>query len=166
MRRYEVTDAQWDQIKDLMPKSQGAGRPWSDHRRVVNGMMWILHTGAPWRDLPEETYGPWQTVYERFNLWRQNGTLDRMLEQLLVRLDREGRIDWDLWCVDGSSIRASRAAAGAGKKGGPKNPKTTLWAAQEGGLGQKSTWYVTAEAFPSRQKSPQARATSRKASSR
>ena len=43
MKRYELTDAQWHLIKDLMPKAQGAGRPWSDHRRVINGMMWILH---------------------------------------------------------------------------------------------------------------------------
>ena len=166
MKRYELTDAQWHLIADLMPKTRGAGRPWSDHRRVINGMMWILHTGAPWRDLPEATYGPWQTVYERFNTWQRNGTFDRILERLQIRLDKKGQIDWDLWCVDGSSIRASRAAAGAGKRGARMNPKTTLWGAQEVGLGRSSTWYVTAEAFPLQQKSPQDKATNRNPSSR
>ena len=163
MRRYELSDAQWDQIKDLMPKSEGSGRPWKDHRLVLNGMMWILHTGAPWRDLPD-SYGPHQTVYERFNSWRKDGTLDRILERLQIRLDRDGHIDWDLWCVDGSSIRASRAAAGAAKKGIPKSPKTTLWAAREAGLGANSTWYVTAEAFPLPSKSRQDKPTNPKAS--
>ena len=53
MRRYELGDARWDQIKDLMTKSEGSERPWENHRLVLNGMMWILHTGAQWRDLPD-----------------------------------------------------------------------------------------------------------------
>lgn len=148
MRRHELADAQWKLIESLMPVSDGPGRPWKDHRIQINAMMWILRTGAPWRDLPDR-YGPWQTVYDRFNLWRQNGMWDRVLEHLQIRLDREGRIDWDLWCVDGSSIRASRAAAGAGKRGDRKSPRTTLWAAREADLAASSTWFVTARALRS-----------------
>jgi transposase len=110
--------------------------------------MWILRTGAPWRDLPEH-YGPYQTVFHRFNAWRKDGTLDRILERLHLKLDREGRIDWDLWCIDGTNIRATRAAAGAAKKGIPKNPRITRWVAREAGSGPRSTWFVTAEPFPS-----------------
>jgi transposase len=82
---------------------------------VVNGILWILHTGAPWRDLPER-YGPWETVYKRFNRWRADGTWVRIVTSLLDELDDRGQIDHDLWCIDASVIRASRAAAGAKKK--------------------------------------------------
>ena len=97
-------------------RSGKVGRPLSDHRPIVNGILWILHTGAPWRDLPER-YGPWQTVFTRFNGWRRDGTWVRIVTSLLDELDDKGRIDHDLWCIDGSVIRASRAAAGGGKKG-------------------------------------------------
>ena len=142
MRRHELTDEQWDQVKDLLPVNQGRGRRWEDHRRVLDGMLWILRTGAPWRDLPER-YGPWQTVYDRFNRWRKDGTLDRILEALQIRLDRAGRVDWDLWCIDGSSVRASRAAAGAGEKTTHKSRATTRWAARAADSAANCTWLLT-----------------------
>lgn len=91
---------------------------------MLNGMMWILRTGAPWRDLPER-YGAWETVYGRFRQYRRDGVLDRVLERLQLRLNAEGYIDWDLWCVDGTSIRATRAAGGAAKGGARRSPRTT-----------------------------------------
>jgi transposase len=110
-RRHELTDGQWELIKDLFP-AQGRGGRWADHRTAVNGALWRLRTGAPRRDLPAR-YGPWKTVYHRFNAMRRTGLLDRMLEVLQARLNAEGRIDAELWCVDGTVIRAARAAAGA-----------------------------------------------------
>lgn len=149
MKRHELTDEEWELVADLMPTSgPEGGHPWRDHRVMLNAMMWVLRTGAPWRDLPER-FGPWQSAYDRFARFRQDGTLDKILRKLQLRLDREGRIDWDLWCVDGTNVRAARAAAGAAKKGAPTNPKTTRWVAREAGLGPKSTWCVTAEPFPS-----------------
>jgi transposase len=148
MRRHELTDEQWALIEAEFPPNAGTGRPRSKMRRVMNGIFWILRTGAPWRDLPGR-YGRWQTVYHWFNQWRKDGTWDRLLERLQVRLDEEGRIDWDLWCVDGSSIRATRAAVGGGEKGGSTNRPTTLWAAHEAGLGPSCTWLLTARACPS-----------------
>jgi transposase len=121
MHRYDLTDAQWALIEPFFPDRYHhgkAGHPWNDHRPLVNGTLWHLHTGAPWPDVPER-YGPWQTVYDRFNRWRQDGTWARVLDALLLRLDDEGLIDRDLWCVDASVIRASRSAAGAGKKNRP-----------------------------------------------
>jgi transposase len=118
MRRYELTDAQWECIAPFFPDcypGDRPGHPWGGHRRLVNGILWHLHTGAPWRDLPER-YGPWQTVYDRFNRWRRDGTWAKILDALLLRLDEAGLIDRDLWRVDASIIRASRAAAGAKKK--------------------------------------------------
>lgn len=147
MRRYEITDEQWELIADLFPPLVGNGRPFRDHRVMVNAFFWILHTGSPWRDLPER-FGPWQTAFNRFNRWRKDRTFQRVLERLQMRLDSEGRIDWDLWCVDGSNVRAHAAAAGAGKKGGPENPLTTHWVAREAGLGQRSTWSLTVTESP------------------
>lgn len=161
MRRDELTDAQWEQIEDLLPKNGERGGQWKDHRPILNGLFWVLRTGAPWRDLPER-YGPWQTVYDRFCRWRENGLFDRILERLQVRLDAAGRIDWDLWCVDGSSVRAGRDAAGAGKKGATKNPKITLWAAREADSAANCTWLLTAEACPLRPTSPPDSGTSRR----
>ncbi|MGZ3386364.1 MAG: IS5 family transposase [Isosphaeraceae bacterium] len=119
MRRYELSDQKWDRISVLFSQRTRpgkVGRPPSDHRPIVNGILWILHTGAAWRDLPEP-YGPWQTVFTRFNVWRRDGTWVRIVTSLLDELDDKGQLDHDLWCIDGSVIRASRAAAGGGKKG-------------------------------------------------
>lgn len=111
-------------------------------------MFWILRSGAPWRDLPER-YGKWESVYSRFVRYRRDGTLDRILKALRIRLDKDGKIDWDLWCVDGTNVRAARAAAGGGKKGAKESPMTTHWVAQEAGGEASSTWLLTAKAFPS-----------------
>jgi transposase len=161
MRRHELTDEQWDVLKELLPPASSRGRPRSDLREMLNAIFWLLRTGAPWRDLPER-YGPWQTVYEWFSQWRRDGTWDKMLAALQVRLDSEGRIDWDLWCVDGTTVRASRASAGAGKKGALKSPRTTLWAAREADSAQSCTWLLTAEAFRSPSKSRRAKGTNRR----
>jgi transposase len=117
MRRHELSDAQWGLIADLMPRSgrRGSGR-WRDHRQVVNGLMWKLGTGAPWCDLPER-YGPWQTVYERCSRRRREGLFDGLLDRLRLELNAEGLIDLDLWCIDSTSVRASRSAAGERKRG-------------------------------------------------
>src|ERR1700723_3438631 len=120
MARYELTDDEWNLLKGLFPSQQRGGK-WNDHRTTLNGMLWILRSGAPWRDLPER-YGKWKSVYHRFNRWRREGLFDRILKALQIRLDKHGKIDWDLWLVDGSNVRASRAAAGARKRG-PKDAR-------------------------------------------
>jgi transposase len=141
MRRYEVTDDQWRLIEPLIPAAAPTGRRRIEPRTVLNGVLWILRSGSPWRDLPER-YGPWQSIYHRFNSWRRGQVFERILEALQMRLDAEGRIDWDLWCVDGSTIRASRAAAGAGKKGALPSPPTTLWATRAADSAASSTWLL------------------------
>jgi transposase len=125
---YELSDQEWARIAPLFPQKirpGKTGRPPSDHRPIVNGILWVLHTGAPWRDLPERS-GPRQTVFTRFNGWRRDGTWVRIVTSLLDELDDQGQIDHDLWCIDGTVIRASRAAAGAGKKGCNRASATTL----------------------------------------
>ena len=115
MKRHALSDAQWEQIADLMPANDGPGRPWSEHRLMIDGMLWILATGAPWRDLPER-FGPWKTVYERFRRWVREGVWDGILNCLQARRHAAGAIDWELFCIDGSVVRAHKAAAGAEKK--------------------------------------------------
>ena len=112
--RGDLSDKQWRLIAPLLPKQERGGK-WNQHRVTFDGILWVLRTGAPWRDLPDR-YGKWGSVYHRFNRWRKDGTFEKILKALRIRLDKQGLIDWDLWCVDGSSVRASRSAAGASKK--------------------------------------------------
>jgi transposase len=102
-----------------------------DHRRLFNGILWRLHTGAPWRDIPER-YGPWQSIYTRFRRWRRDGVWATVLTRLLEDLERQDRLGHDLWLVDATIVRASRAASGAKhhpdevpRLGGPKAAQLT-----------------------------------------
>jgi transposase len=155
MNRHQLTDEQWTVVEPLIPKKNACvGRPPKDPREMLEGILWIARTGAPWRDLPER-FGPWKTVYDYFRNWRKGGVYDKILAALQIRLDRQGKIDWDLWCIDGSNVRAARCAAGADKKVTSvtkTNRRTTHWAAAAVDTGQNSTWLLTATAFrwPSR----------------
>ncbi len=77
-----LTDAQWARIEVLLPPNGGRGRRWRNHRRVIDGMLWVHTSGASWRDLPEEEFGPWQTVYDRYNRWRKEGLWQQIAELL------------------------------------------------------------------------------------
>jgi transposase len=134
MHRFDLQDWQWALIADLFPSNDGKpGEPWKDHRTVMNGMFHVLHTGCPWRDMPDR-YGKCKTVYDRFNRYRRDGTFDAILQRLRARLDKLGRIDWDFWCFDGTSVRAARAAAGA-----KKTPADRRWATAGAGSGASCT---------------------------
>jgi transposase len=116
-RRHELSGPLWQRIALFFPHPAhhgGRGRPLEDHHRIFNAILWRLHTGAPWRDIPEY-YGPWETVYGRFRRWRRDGTWAQILTFLLEDLEQRGRIGHELWLVDATIIRASRAAAGARK---------------------------------------------------
>jgi transposase len=115
-RRHELTDVQWERLTPLLPPQRPhTGRPANDHRTILNGMLWILRTGAPWRDLPER-YGSWKTVASRFRRWRDAGIWDRILHALQAEAAHDGTLDDTLAIIDGTSIRAHHQAAGA-KKG-------------------------------------------------
>ena len=115
-RRYELSDEQWDLVAGLLPNEvKGFGRPRRDDRTLMNGMFWMLNSGASWRDLPER-YGPWQTVYDRFRHWQKQGVLERIFEQLRLKLDKKGLIAPQTWMIDATIVKAHKAAAGAGKK--------------------------------------------------
>lgn len=116
VRRHELTDEQWERLKPLLPAQKArTGRPATDHRRILNGILWVLGTGAPWRDLPER-YGSWSTVYSRFQRWRQAGIWDSVFAAVQREADAAGELDWGVHYVDGTVVRAHQHAAGA-KKG-------------------------------------------------
>lgn len=123
-QRYEISDADWELVSDLFNSPRRTGRPRVDDRLMLNGVFWVLCSGAAWRDMPER-YGPWSTVYQRFRDWRNQGTFTKMLKRMHVKLNEHGLIDLDTWCIDSTAVKATRAASGAGQKGGRKNQRTT-----------------------------------------
>jgi transposase len=110
-RRHELTDAEWARLAPLLPPRQ-AGKRRQDDRLVIDGSLWKLATGAPWRDLPER-YGPWQSASTRFRRWRRAGGWDRMLAAVQQQAAAAGELDWAAHFVDGTVIRAHQHAAGA-----------------------------------------------------
>ena len=120
MARRRLSHAHCKRIEGLLPPARSGrgrrGRPPVDRRKVLDGILWILRTGAPWRDLPDE-FGAWQTCWRLFDRWNTDGVLVRILQSLQAEAHRAGRLDTELWCIDGTVVRASRAAAGGGKKG-------------------------------------------------
>src|SRR4051794_24696130 len=116
MSRHELTNEQWARLEPLLPPQKPqVGRPAHEHRRIVEGIRWILRTGSPWRDLPE-CFGPSGTVSSRFYRWRIAGVWDRVLAELQRQADEAGELDWNEHFVDGTVVRAHQHAAGA-KKG-------------------------------------------------
>jgi transposase len=109
----ELSDKQWEKIKDLVPegvrRSDGKGRPWRDKREVLDGILWIVRTGAPWKDLPER-YPPYQTCHRRFQQWVESGVFDKVIEALASDLQQRGKIDLSECFIDGSFSLAKRGA--------------------------------------------------------
>jgi transposase len=156
----DLTDEQWQRIKHLVPKSTArTGRPANDRRLMLNGIFWILSAGTRWRQL-DSRFGPYQTVHAYFTRWRRDGVFAKIIAALQVDLDKEGLIDWNLWCIDGSNVRASKSAAGAEKKASTAsrtNRPITRWAAAKVDLAPNSTWLLTATPFRWPSRSPLAR---------
>jgi transposase len=105
MSRYDLTDFEWRVIEPLLP-NKPRGVPRVDDRRVLNGIFWVLRSGAPWRDLPER-YGPRTTCYDRFVRWRKAGVWDRLMDAITVAHDG------DIQMIDSTSVRVHQQAATA-----------------------------------------------------
>ena len=117
MARYDLSEAEWRLIEPLLPdKPRGVARV--DDRRVINGIFYVLRTGSPWRDLPER-YGPYTTVYNRFNRWAKSGVWLKIFETLAAKSPQSMQL------IDSSIIRAHQHAAG-GKKGVRITPSAVL----------------------------------------
>jgi transposase len=120
MERHALSDAQWERLRPLLPPPPtGRGRPRRDDRLIVEGILWRLATGVPWRDLPER-FGSWKTVYSRFRRWQRAGVWEHALAALQAQADATGDLDWAQHFLDGTTVRAHQHAAGAPKGAVPK----------------------------------------------
>ena len=117
MKRHELTDPQWELLTPFFPpRPRRRGGQWRDDRTILNGIFWRLNTGAPWRDLPER-YGPYTTVYNRFNRWSKQG----VWEDVFYALSGSSGVV-STTAVDATHVKAHRSAAGA--KGGTSSKRS------------------------------------------
>lgn len=109
----DLTDTQWEILDELIPepprREDGRGRPWKDRRAVLNGILWILRTGAPWADVPER-YPSYQTCHRRFQQWVRSGVMRGVLEALALDLKTRGALDVKEAFIDGSFAPAKKGA--------------------------------------------------------
>ena len=124
--RYDLTDFEWGVIEPLLPKNRRGRKP-RENRRVLNGIFWVLRTGAPWRDLPER-YGPYTTAYNRFNRWRKAAIWDRLMDAVVKAHD--GKVQM----IDSSIVRVHQHASGVKKR-----VEIVVWAEAAAASPPKST---------------------------
>jgi len=129
-RREELTDEQWAIIEPLIPplprRPDGRGRPWKDNREVLNGILWVLRSGARWKDLPER-FPPYQTCHRRFQRWVRDGTLRRVLETLAEDLRQRGELDLSECFVDGTFVVAKKGGLEWERPSGAKVRSSWRW---------------------------------------
>src|SRR6266542_529605 len=125
----DLTEDHWNVISPILPKdpvrSDGRGRPWSDRRQVMNGILWILRTGAPWKDLPSR-YGKYQTVHRRFQNWVRSGVMERVLLVIAQDLKDRGGLDLRECFIDGTFVPAKKGGAASGRPSAGRAPRSWL----------------------------------------
>ena len=126
----DVTDEQWAVVGSLLEppvrREDGRGRPWRDPRDVFDGVLWILRTGAPWKDLPDR-YPPPATVHRRFQAWVRDGTLEHALAALATDLQERGGIDVSECFVDGTFVGAKKGADAWERPSGARVRSSWRW---------------------------------------
>ena len=126
----DLTDEQWDILKPLIPepprRADGRGRPWKETRDVLNAVLWILRTGAPWQDMPKE-YPPYQTCHRRFQQWNRAGVVARLLQALAQDLKDRGDLDVSECFIDGTFVVAKKGGSGWERPSGAKVRRSWQW---------------------------------------
>ena len=120
----DLTDKQWQRLAELLPAPKPRGRPRRDDREVLNGILWILRTGAPWKDLPKK-YPPYQTCHRRFQSWTKVEVMPMILEWLAHDLHAQGDLDLSECFIDGSFVAAKKGALRSARLSAAKAPR--LW---------------------------------------
>src|SRR3989441_9835659 len=127
----DLTDAQWRILDELIPepirRRDRRGRPWKDRRAVLNGILWVLRTGAPWSDVPER-YPSYQTCHRRFQQWVRSGVMKGVLEALALDLKIRGALDVEEAFIDGTFAPAKKGERESGKQNAAREPKS--WRSQ------------------------------------
>jgi transposase len=126
----DLTDDQWAILQPLIPaprrRPDGRGRPWRDAREVLNGILWILRTGAQWKDLPER-YPPYQTCHRRFQQWVRSGVFERILQALATDLRERGGLDLSECFIDGTFVVAKKGGTVLERPSGAKVRRSWQW---------------------------------------
>ena len=128
-RGVRLSDAQWAQIEPhlpRLPRSTRGGRPWIGQRAVIDGILWVLKTGARWRDLPSEYPSP-ATCWRRLKRWDEDGTWERIWRAFLAELDARGRLHWETAFIDGTFAAAKKGAPTSGLPGAGKAQSAWYW---------------------------------------
>jgi transposase len=126
MRKPFLSDEQWAKIEPLLPKVRSRGRPWAENRRVLEGILWVLKTGARWRDLPKE-YPSASTCWRRLRQWEEQDVWLKIWRQFLSELDQQGRLDWSESFLDGSFAPAKKGATASEKPSAAKARSGWWW---------------------------------------
>jgi transposase len=129
MPKRFLTDEQWKKIEPLLPKNanrRARGRPWADNRRVLEGILWILKTGARWRDLPKE-YPSASTCWRRLKQWDEEGIWLNIWRAFLKELDQQRKLDWSEVFIDGSFAPAKKGASELEKPSAAKVQSGWWW---------------------------------------
>jgi transposase len=127
----DLTDEQWAILKPHIPEEERSpqakrGRPWRDPREVLNAVLWILRTGAPWQDLPDR-YPPYQTCHRRFQRWVRQGVMEAILRILAEDLKERGGLDVRECFIDGTFVVAKKGASGWERPSGAKVRRSWQW---------------------------------------
>jgi len=130
MASGDLTDEQWLVVNKILPpdriRADRRGRPWSDRRTVLNGILWILRTGAPWHDLPTR-YGAYQTVHRRFQGWVRAGVIEQVLLAVAQHLQEAGGLDLKECFVDGTFVPAKKGGVWSARPSGARGPRSWVW---------------------------------------
>ena len=126
----DLTDEQWKIVQPLIPvppkRVDGRGRPRIDDRAILNGIMWIMRTGAQWKDMPDR-YPSYQTCHRRFQEWVKAGAFEEVLKVLARDLKERGDLDLGECFVDGTFVIAKKGAQGWEKPSGAKVRRSWQW---------------------------------------
>lgn len=124
----ELTEPQWRYLEKILPKpeirSDGRGRPWRDPRDVLEGVLWILRSGARWKDLPKDIFPSYQTCHRRFQGWVEDGTIVKILEFLAEDLRDRGKVNLLETYIDGSFAPAKKGARKSAKPSAARGPRS------------------------------------------
>jgi transposase len=126
--RWELTEEQWELVEPVLRPSRRAdnrGRPWHDTRAVLHGVLWVLGTGAQWRELPDK-YPPYQTCHRRFQQWVRSGQLEKALKLLARMLHERGQLNLEEAFVDATYAGAKKGASRLAPRGGARARKSSL----------------------------------------
>ncbi len=127
MSQFMLSDKQWAKLEPLLPRYSSAGRPWKDNRAVLEGILWILRTGARWRDLPSDIGVSPATCWRRLHQWDEEGVWLKVWRQFLADLHRRGQLEWSESFIDESLAPSKKGATASARPSAARAPSGWWW---------------------------------------